>query len=393
MKAGGAALMCTDQSAAFNLVKADIIVSELRVFGVDEASLLLIRSYLTGRSTSCTVGSSKSSVTNLRSGVGGGSVVGPLFFVATLCDVSVVAACAMDRLGRDHALDVLVHLITYADDVSAIFIGDSGAEIQVAIDNLLEEFSAYFSSARLAMNPDKSELILFRRGRQQQELHVGGQPETSKLKLLGVTVEKGYQFMAHAHMISAGVKAKIQKMSRVVQQLDLKKRTRVTESIVLSSLSYCLAIWGFLRKTRKKCQVAMNQAIRLVLDLDTRDSMTDGLRTLQWPNMDNLWRLEQITALTRVVKTRVPDIIHEIITRASNRRYYIRADGLRSSWWPHNVHGERAFVNKAVEVYNDLRVGQRTWFDDRERRLMTKSEVRQTLKLELFHHFGNENLH
>ena len=34
-----AGLLCTDQSAAFNLMKANIIVSKLCVFGVDEASL------------------------------------------------------------------------------------------------------------------------------------------------------------------------------------------------------------------------------------------------------------------------------------------------------------------------------------------------------------------
>ena len=94
-----AAVLCTDQSAAFNLVKSSIIVSKLRVFGVMESALKLIESYLTGRSTVCTVGNSTSSAVKLSSGVGEGSVVGPLFFVATLCDVTVVADRARDRLG------------------------------------------------------------------------------------------------------------------------------------------------------------------------------------------------------------------------------------------------------------------------------------------------------
>ena len=65
----------------------------------------------------------------------------------------------MDRLGRDHAIDVWIHLITYADEVSAV--ADSEAEIQLADDILMEEFVNYFSSAGLSMNPDKSELIMF----------------------------------------------------------------------------------------------------------------------------------------------------------------------------------------------------------------------------------------
>ena len=63
-----AALILTDQSAAFNLVKADIILSKLKVFGIDENSAKLIRSYLTGRSTKCIVGHGHSNWTDLRSG-------------------------------------------------------------------------------------------------------------------------------------------------------------------------------------------------------------------------------------------------------------------------------------------------------------------------------------
>ena len=78
----------------------------------------------------------KSSVTSHYSGVGEGSVFGPLFFEAKRCDASVVASCSMDRLGRDHAIDVLILLIAHADDVSAVIIGDTEAKIQLAVDVL-----------------------------------------------------------------------------------------------------------------------------------------------------------------------------------------------------------------------------------------------------------------
>ena len=79
---------------------------------------------------------------------------------------------------------VIITLISYADDISAVIEADTEAEIQLAVDLLMEEFLRYFSSAGLSMNPSKSELIVFRRGRQNQELTVQGQPEASKIKLL-----------------------------------------------------------------------------------------------------------------------------------------------------------------------------------------------------------------
>ena len=137
----------------------------------------------------------------------------------------------------------------------------------------------------------------------------------------------------------------------------------------------------------------MNHAVRMVLNTDSRYSITLGLSVLEWPNMDNLWRLEQITALSRICSTKIPELIYEILTRRTHGRYMIRSDGLRSAWWPRNCHGENAFVNKSVEVYNQLRVAQRLWYNDRERRAMTKSEVRKELKRDLVLHFGNDNLY
>ena len=169
-----------------------------------------------------------SSITNLYSGVGEESVVSPLFYMATLCNVSVVSSSAMDRLGHDHAIDVLIHLIAYADDISAVIVADSEAEIQLAV--LMEESVSYFSSAGLSMNPEKSELIL------TWELHVGNQKESTKVKLLAVTVEKGYQFNSHSTMVSSTVKTKVEKLATAIKQAS-GSQSQVAEAIILSTIS------------------------------------------------------------------------------------------------------------------------------------------------------------
>ena len=46
-----------------------------------------------------------------------------------------------------------------ADDISAFIIADTEVDIQ-----LLDEFFDYYFSASLCMNPEKSKLILFRKG-------------------------------------------------------------------------------------------------------------------------------------------------------------------------------------------------------------------------------------
>ena len=116
------------------------------------------------------VGGATSSPVKLQSGVGEGRVVGLLLFMVTLCDVTVVAERVMDKLGWDYAFDVFITLIAYADDISAVIVCDTEAEIQTAVDLLMDEFLQYFFSAGLSMNPTKSELIVFRSRQQNQEL-------------------------------------------------------------------------------------------------------------------------------------------------------------------------------------------------------------------------------
>ena len=102
--------MMTDQSAAFNLVKSSIIVAKLRKFGVEETALKMVESYLTGRSTQCIVGKSTSGRVVLRSGVGEGSVVGPLFFVATLLDVTVPAKRVVRKVFTMHGVTLAIYI-------------------------------------------------------------------------------------------------------------------------------------------------------------------------------------------------------------------------------------------------------------------------------------------
>ena len=85
---------------------------------------------------------------------------------------------------------------------------------------MMKGFQTYFFSCGLRMNPSKSELVVFSRGHQQQPLNVGGQEENTHAKLLGVTVQKGYQFQKHVQLVLGTVRTKLEKLSKVVPMMD-----------------------------------------------------------------------------------------------------------------------------------------------------------------------------
>ena len=50
-------------------------------------------------------------------------------FCATLLDVTITAKRALEAVGRDHGVEVRIYLLAYADDVSAIIIRYTEAEL------------------------------------------------------------------------------------------------------------------------------------------------------------------------------------------------------------------------------------------------------------------------
>ena len=180
-------------------------------------------------------------------------------------------------------------------------------------------------------------------------------------------------------MVAGAVRTKVERLSKVVPFMDWKNAKRVTESLCLSSLSFCLPVWGYTTTVQRICQRAMNKAIRMLIPGGKSQSMTEGLSALGWLNMTNLWRLEQIFALWRVFSTGNLDLIYDIVTRVSNYRYLVRADGLKADWWPRNGYGEAAFLYQSLKWLNELRIGLKTWSDDRGRKF-TKKQIQDEVK-------------
>ena len=83
-------LLLVDMSAAFNLVDKQIIVPKLKRMGVGEFAVKLIFSYLTCRKSRVKVKGLYSAWIAVKTGIGEGSVLGPLIFINSL----LIHSCA-----------------------------------------------------------------------------------------------------------------------------------------------------------------------------------------------------------------------------------------------------------------------------------------------------------
>ena len=376
-------MLTTDQSAAFNLVTADTVIAKLKHYNVDERSCRMIRSYLTSRRTVCSIGGQTSPAVTLQSGVGEGSIVGPLFFGIVLCCIAAVGRRTVRRLQEENIL-AEVKMRGYADDVSAVISCLLECDLQRSIDVFLEEMEVYCSAAGLVMNPDKSEVIVFRRTAADRIITAGGQPEVEKVKLLGVTVESNYTFDDHVKSVTASMREKITKIAKIADYLTTRKLLDVMEALVVSTARYAIEIWGSTPKNQSKIQKALNDALRVVYKVGDRESMTPLITKARWLNAANLWRMSSCSTIRRLMRTRMAPDTFGIIFRGITHAYGTRRTDVKLDWLPVTSYGRDSFLQKAVKVYNELKLNSTLIGDD--------EEFKAVVKAQLIQQYGNTNI-
>ena len=77
----------TNLSKAFDCISHDLLIAKLNAYGFDKNALNVIHNYLFGRSQKTKVGSSFSNLLDILYDVPQGSILGPLLFNITLCDL------------------------------------------------------------------------------------------------------------------------------------------------------------------------------------------------------------------------------------------------------------------------------------------------------------------
>ena len=80
-------LLLADFQKAFDLVNHDILIEKLRIYGLDDNSLDLVRSFLQNRTQCTVIRSAQSSPQTLMHGVPQGSVLSPLLFLVHINDL------------------------------------------------------------------------------------------------------------------------------------------------------------------------------------------------------------------------------------------------------------------------------------------------------------------
>ena len=233
----------TDLSAAFNTLDKKIMIPMLRRIGMTEDSARLMASYLSGRKTVVKVGEATSEAIDLDTGVGEGSIQGPICFISILIPVPVVAKRTNRRLAK-LGIMAKVHTVEFADDCSGIITGETEFACQIATTIMMEEFNVFYNTVGLKQNMDKSEILPVRRCKKTFDISVGDVVETDCIKLLGLTVQSGLRFERHVENMAKSVRQRIHEIYKLQHKMNFTLLKNTVESLCLSKIYYCMEIYN-----------------------------------------------------------------------------------------------------------------------------------------------------
>ena len=205
-----------DLSVAFDTVDHQILINRLTsMFGISGCALILIRSYLTGRSQRVKVGELRSDPVTLHFGVPHGSVLGPILFT--------LYTCPLGQIFKAHGL--MYHL--YADN-SQFYLSfkcnTPGAQSMClkTIENCIEDIRRWMTLNMLKLNDDETEFII--QGTRQQlaklsdvSIRIGS---TTVLPVdyvcnLGFFLNRLLKNSNHVNRLTAGLFNQLRNISRI----------------------------------------------------------------------------------------------------------------------------------------------------------------------------------
>ena len=225
-----------DLSKAFDCLPHDVLLKKLRNYGLSEAALRTMESYLSSRPQRVRIGEQHSSWQIMKKGVPQGSLLGPLLFNIFINDL------------LDH-IPPCATVYNYADDNT---LSSSNAELPQLIEDLQRSAVAasdWFANNNMQANPNKFQAIILnpnhKNANESHTLTFQDSVITTShsVEILGVSIDDRLKFDLHINNLCKKAARQINALRRISHFLDVDTRILIFKSFILSNFNYCPLVW------------------------------------------------------------------------------------------------------------------------------------------------------
>jgi hypothetical protein len=300
LEKGEVAVGCfVDLSKAFDCVDTAILIEKIAALGIGGVVLKWISSYLQNRIQITSVkhkdlnkpsSNTFSDPKIIQSGVPQGSILGPLFFLIYVNDVSQYV---------DEG-----SLTMFADDTTLFTRNKCIQSLEVDTFVKLNTLSQFFSDNKLAINAGKTSFVQFQTS--QREFHnahnhidvILGESEINKsvsANFLGVLVDSHLKWDEHVRALSAKLAGSLYVLREFGFLGNVGLSKLIYFSLFESHIRYSIVLWGSSSKKHLNCIFKyQKRAIRSIAGVPPRTSCCNLFKNLQIMTVPSIYIFETI---------------------------------------------------------------------------------------------------
>ena len=348
-----------DIKKAFDTVNLDLLLKKLHKYGVRHTSFQMMSSYLTGRTQSVKINNVNSTTRNVTMGVPQGSILGPILFLVYINDLP--------------KLSPQMTCLSFADDTAILFKGSDVDDLQLTVDALLLDISAWFNANFLSLNVSKTytQHYTTRTSDFKLNIHLNNKSvdENDNIRYLGVYIDKSLKFNKHIHHISNIVSRNIGIISRVRYYIDYRTAHMLYNSLILPYLQYCCMIWGNNYDSQlNKLITLQKRAIRLIDCVYPPVSSAPIFKKYKLLKLTDIAKLQLLLVMHRFITKRLPDALIKLYDLHPAER-----SGTRLV-----QHLLQPFSNRNYRLFTSRYLGPKLWNDLMTQRFTLLSDIPQS---------------
>lgn len=349
------ALVLLDFSKAFDTIDHQILLTKLRLYGIEESAINVFRDYLTERKQIVKVDDRFSELFDLSAGVPQGSILGPLLFILYTADIfNTVEYCDLHCF----ADDTQIYLAFKPDDYV-----DAMRKINADLQNILN----WSEHHNLELNSSKCKYMVFGPSVSLNLLNDSfriwvGDEELDRVdanRNLGVIMDNKLKFTLHVNKLlqRSFLALKLLYINR--KFLDANLRKHLCESLVLSNFNYGIYVYGTCLDSfdRSRIQKLQNRCCRFVLNLPRFSRrISDDVGRLGWLSMGNRIEAAVLSLTHNILLTGSPGYLrkHFIIRSQMSSNHHLRNHCSLHLPKYNTTLFRKSFVYNAIKLYNAL---------------------------------------
>ena len=338
-----------DLSKAFDSVNHKVLIKKCLDLNIDS---FWFENYLENRTQSVRIGQSISNTRSVTFGVPQGSILGPILFLIYINDMKKIANGCL--------------LVMYADDAQFIHTGkvDNISELIRRAEETLAKARRYFLENGLMIIAKKTQVIFI--GTRQilskipNDIKIGFDNEeiepSSHVKNLGIHIDKTLTFDVHIDELCKKVTGILLYINRMKDSFDKATRTQIVQALALSTINYCLKIWGTTSKNNiLRVQKLQNFAAKVAMGGARKyDHVSPILEELQWLKIDQQINHDICVTIFKLMNNKLPSWLVNLRTVGQiHNRITRQRDNLYSSRTNTNICS-RSLANRGPLLWNSL---------------------------------------